>query len=772
MKKIIWMICITFFILLTSQSCSLFDEMLGVDEEDNEIAIETEKKEGSLEIGEDFGLDFGDIQVITLTEIGELKQDSTFEVDGNISDKYQIVIFKKPQSELPIFIGIYDPESGTVSAGARTTALALTLLNPYLVYTSQSQRIEYLNAVESHASFSDLISLLNEAYRQDPENVLNYETNPKIYQLTVEIMKGVMENLGNISNNNDEDQVLDPPYIQDINGAAIQFINPRRIYYTAGINSNGGALEDIISIEKSSPITSFSWGWPPNFTSDATQTDFDLGNGNFEINITKGVDFEKIGDWDDPIGRATRENTAQAILYFMDLFTGYNLSMEQEDLDISVASETALSMQSNINEKNTEEFIYHFCNLMYNNSNNISSWLLGGRNEAAEEFIKAYTRVLKNAVFVFKLMGFVNQNGPFYWEFVNSPGEVIYNLTQSNGEITAQQKNNAPDAQFTINPPAGIIGTSFTFDATGSTDDLDEQTNLQYRWDFESDGNWDSNWSSSPTVNKTYSEAGSYLVTLQVMDSAKLIGTITHKVNVGGGAGTANHVKLFQDDLPWNSNAMLTMLVNLGFTEGAGANQYEVVSSSEMATVSLTPGTDLVIIANDQNNIFYENYAANQVRFNNFVYMGGSLFWEACDQGWAMGSMESSGVVLPGNIETNYNYDNYNYITDQNLPLVSGLPDEMDHNYASHESFTNLPDGTTIYCTDSNQQPTLIEYNLGGGWIIMTGQPLEHQYDNIYGNSDMEELLPRIVSYFTGKELSKPLAKPGRTPNPKPSSHK
>ena len=83
----------------------------------------------------------------------------------------------------------------------------------------------------------------------------------------------------------------------------------------------------------------------------------------------------------------------------------------------------------------------------------------------------------------------------------------------------------------------------------------------------------------------------------------------------------------------------------------------------------------------------------------------------------------------------------------------------MDHNYASHESFSNLPDGTTVYCVDESNNPTLIEFNLGGGWIIVTGQPLEHQYENIYGASDMEKLLPRIVSYFTGKTLPKSLPK-------------
>ena len=122
--------------------------------------------------------------------------------------------------------------------------------------------------------------------------------------------------------------------------------------------------------------------------------------------------------------------------------------------------------------------------------------------------------------------------------------------------------------------------------------------------------------------------------------------------------------------------------------------------------------------------------------------------------GWANGSMSGAGIILPGNLNTSYDYDFYNYVTNPGLPLVAGLPATMDHNYASHEDFSNLPAGATIYCVDSEDDPTLIEFSLGAGWVIISGQPLEHQYEHIYGNSDMEELLPRIVAYFTGNEVT------------------
>jgi hypothetical protein len=81
----------------------------------------------------------------------------------------------------------------------------------------------------------------------------------------------------------------------------------------------------------------------------------------------------------------------------------------------------------------------------------------------------------------------------------------------------------------------------------------------------------------------------------------------------------------------------------------------------------------------------------------------------------------------------------------------------MDHEFASHEwfSFSALPapKDTTVYCEDSEGRPTLAVYGLGTGRVLISGQPLEHQYDHVYGSPDMEQLLPRLLAYFTGKPL-------------------
>lgn len=451
----------------------------------------------------------------------------------------------------------------------------------------------------------------------------------------------------------------------------------------------------------------------------------------------------------------------------MEMFIGkfVELDISQLPNHFHISTEQAAHLALDLAQNNPMGFLTHFLSLMASNSEELAFWIFQEfQTNATHQFINTCATVFTKVTKVLELLGYVNEQGPFFYDLAFAPRDVTYFLTQSDGTIQSTMRNEAPVAEFKISPPAGIVGTVFTFDASPTTDDHDSLGTLQFRWDWESDGTWDTEWDTSDKKNHTYTESNAYAVTLEVRDSQDARGLGTHTVNVGGGAGTANHVKVFRDDLPWDSSALENTLTSLGFTSGTGPDTYEIIQSDQMATAPLIPGEDLVIIANDQSQNFYNNYARSQVRFTSFVFNGGALFWEACDEGWHNGSMAEAGVILPGNLVTDFDYDNLNYVTDQNLPLVAGLPNQMDHNYASHESFTSLPDGATIYCVNEESEPTLVEFNLGLGWVIITGQPLEHQYDRVYGSPDMEQLLPRIVAYFTGKTVTTPLFKRRQLP--------
>lgn len=225
---------------------------------------------------------------------------------------------------------------------------------------------------------------------------------------------------------------------------------------------------------------------------------------------------------------------------------------------------------------------------------------------------------------------------------------------------------------------------------------------------------------------------------------------MTLTMNVSQAAfGSATKIKIFRDNLPWNSEALDNMLADLGIILGTEENEYQVLTSETIDTVVLTAGEDLIIIANDQSQEFYDNYSASQQKIDSFVENGGTILWEACDLGWANGSIEEAGINLPRNPDVVSGYDNHNYLTSSLWQITSGLDSVLYGTYASHEGFINLPSGALDYTVDSRGLPTLVSYSYGTGWVILSGQPLEYAYDRI-DSLNTGQLLPDIITFLLG----------------------
>ena len=90
----------------------------------------------------------------------------------------------------------------------------------------------------------------------------------------------------------------------------------------------------------------------------------------------------------------------------------------------------------------------------------------------------------------------------------------------------------APVASFVVSPTTGNSGTSFVFDASGSSDPDSGSEALEVRWDWESDGTWDTTWSTSKVATHSFSTDGTYTVALQVRDPGGLDASATRQVVV------------------------------------------------------------------------------------------------------------------------------------------------------------------------------------------------------------------------------------------------
>ncbi len=92
--------------------------------------------------------------------------------------------------------------------------------------------------------------------------------------------------------------------------------------------------------------------------------------------------------------------------------------------------------------------------------------------------------------------------------------------------------NTAPEANFTVSPPMGTVDTVFLFDASTSSDLEDDPSELMVRWDWESDGIWDTGYSTEKTASHQFALTGYCTVALEVMDSSGLTDTAYECVTV------------------------------------------------------------------------------------------------------------------------------------------------------------------------------------------------------------------------------------------------
>jgi len=98
---------------------------------------------------------------------------------------------------------------------------------------------------------------------------------------------------------------------------------------------------------------------------------------------------------------------------------------------------------------------------------------------------------------------------------------VLLVLLLTIGLLSCEDKKESepPVGVFTVTPTSGPFTQIFTFNATKSYDNTDDNDNLQVRWDFDGDGIFDTEYSSTKTIEHQYDEADDYTVILEVLNS-------------------------------------------------------------------------------------------------------------------------------------------------------------------------------------------------------------------------------------------------------------
>ena len=118
------------------------------------------------------------------------------------------------------------------------------------------------------------------------------------------------------------------------------------------------------------------------------------------------------------------------------------------------------------------------------------------------------------------------------------PNPIRYNLYGDPDCYLLTTFPNLPPVADANGPYTGFEGSAITFDASSGSSDP-EGDPLDYRWDFDDDGNWDTDWSSSPNVDYTWGDDHSGSVKVEVRDQIGKTDTDTTTVTVYNVAPTA-----------------------------------------------------------------------------------------------------------------------------------------------------------------------------------------------------------------------------------------
>ncbi len=196
-------------------------------------------------------------------------------------------------------------------------------------------------------------------------------------------------------------------------------------------------------------------------------------------------------------------------------------------------------------------------------------------------------------------------------------------------------------------------------------------------------------------------------------------------------------VLVLMDDLPWGSEALFILLDLNGVP-------FDVAGSDDMGSIDVD-SYKAVIVANDQPQRFYDAYADNLVRLEDYVRGGGLLWVGAASAGFNGGLF--GGAPLPGDVAIfEEEYEEINFVVEPDHPAVAGVPPEVFGTLASHSGFAAPDDALVVMVAEFSGLPTLIEYRLGSGTVFATGQPLEFNWEEGQDGGPILENMVAIVA--------------------------
>gem|GEM_PF-3003443 len=109
---------------------------------------------------------------------------------------------------------------------------------------------------------------------------------------------------------------------------------------------------------------------------------------------------------------------------------------------------------------------------------------------------------------------------------------VLWACSREQPSQPGDGENNPPVARLTVTPDSGSVFTTFTFDASESSDLEDGSGQLRLRWDWNGNRRWDTPLETEKQTTHRFTEEGQHRVFLEVRDTGDLADTTQVTITV------------------------------------------------------------------------------------------------------------------------------------------------------------------------------------------------------------------------------------------------
>ena len=502
--------------------------------------IHTRTVTGTVDLPDGAAPDASDLTVLSFAGEAPVGQDGTFSLVVPETDLPQVLLVLG-EGTSPVLLGYVTAAEVDVVVDASSTALALVLLNPFTAMFSAADRSELVAMIESKDWWPELVEWTEDALARSRSGRIDGQAEPALLQLASGLAIDVLNDWpsGSMS--------IEGPWLSDGPGDAIDIVNPGATYGAATFRSGpGDSVYVLLDSDRSEIRIHPAWPPFPDMMSRTT-TRVDVGEGTFVVSFTRG-DMTSL-DASTANGAASLWNASRALTELLALATGVTYCPDPAELGLEAADFHLVA--SRLRACDTIGLVRALLELMEEQPGEISTWFWEEDLPEAELYVETISPLLSGIMFSTSVLAPEETRVPFYCGLTSGSGLDSRSITNVDGHLTETGSNYAPRARFTVTPPGSQPGALLVFDASESFDPGAPTGALEYRWDWENDGAWDTTWSTVDVIGHGFADAGAREVTLQVRDRSGMSDTEVHVVNIGGAEEGACHIVVLRDATPW-----------------------------------------------------------------------------------------------------------------------------------------------------------------------------------------------------------------------------